>query len=432
MSQIRFAQLQHPVGQGGFHTGWLFESAFPIRIDPLQGTPSFVWAYDCGSDQLSILRREIKKIRGAPINVLFLSHLDDDHVVGVDKLLLAASHVDEVVLPYLNDDEWALHLASGASSGSLSGSFIDLVSDPAIWFGSRGVDRITYVESGDEDGEGPAAPDRIYPIDPDGRPEAVETDTGKRKPVKVGWTRSTKAEDSDGDGGDGGDGASSARAEVQIAPAGSVASIHGADGIINWVLSPFAFRPPTSKLASFKAMLISKFGSGLTAKAYADAARTDAGRKDLRICYDAVWKTHNLHSMALYAGPAVPALGKIPNTSWHGNFLRRVVQPGWVSTGDFDMTVKKRRDRFIQFYAVYASMVGQLSLPHHGSDLSFHETILAAFPDLSFAIASVGANGHGHPGLQVQAAVEAAIGAGFVRVDESASSSFEIQGTVSR
>ncbi len=90
--------------------------------------------------------------------------------------------------------------------------------------------------------------------------------------------------------------------------------------------------------------------------------------------------------------PCRPYGDKLRCTAWQGNFLRRVVQPGWLSTGDFDLSVKKRRDKFTQFYSRYAAMVGQFVLPHHGSDLSFDASVLATFPDLTFAIAAVGTN----------------------------------------
>ena len=398
--------------------GWLREHRQLLRIDPFQGTPPFAWAYDCGSDQLSALERQIKSIAGARINMLFLSHLDDDHVVGVDKLLLAADEVEEVVLPYLGGDEWALHLAAGASSGSLSGTFVDLVSNPADWFGARGVRRITYVEGDGEDDEGPDGPDPVEPSDED----SVSIDLDG-KPLKSGWTRvispSTPLTS-----------VAPGRAEIIRGPKGAIAPISGSHGELNWVLSPFAFRPPAAKLAAFASELQKRFGVGQTAQGYADAARTPAGRKDLRACYDAVWKTHNLHSMALYAGPGVPPGDKLRCTAWQGNFLRRVVQPGWLSTGDFDLSVKKRRDKFLKYYSSYAAMVGQLMVPHHGSDLSFDASVLSAFPDLSFAIAAVGANGHGHPGRCVQDTVNAVPGLSFVRVDESRSSFFEIGGRV--
>src|SRR5690625_5279469 len=163
MKRIDFLQSQLPVGQGGFHIGCLLERRRSFRGARCDGAPLFVWVYDCGSDQLSVLESQIRSVSGIRINMLFLFHLDEDHVVGVDKLLLTASEVQEVVLPYLNDEEWALHLASGASRSALSGTFIDLVASPADWFGARGVKRITYVEANGEEGEGPDGPDPTEP-----------------------------------------------------------------------------------------------------------------------------------------------------------------------------------------------------------------------------------------------------------------------------
>jgi hypothetical protein len=424
MSSIYFAQVQHPVGQGGVHTGWLFDPHhYPVSLFPHFGGPSlFSWAYDCGSNDRSALTNQINTIRGASMNVLFLSHLDGDHVVGVDQLLTTASNVDEVVLPYLADDDWALHLASSTSAGTLSGNFLDLAADPAGWFGARGVRRITYVEGGDEDDEFPGDPD---PIEPAGEPgvegDPERTSEAEHEPVKIIWSRAPDVI-AQGD-------QSAGRAEIVQVQRSAVAAMQSGRQTLNWVLSPFAFRPSPAKLRAFQAMLVAKFGSGLTAKDYAAKARTDPGRADLRECYDKVWKTHNLHSMALYAGPAIPPTTKVRNTAWFGGFIRRIVQPGWLSTGDFDMSVKKRRDSLINYFARYAPMVGQLALPHHGSDLSFDPAILTAFPALTFAIAAVGHNGYGHPGRGVQAAVSSAA-VGFVRVDEGPSSLFQIVGSL--
>lgn len=105
MNRIDFCQTQLPVGQGGFHMGWLIDSyGFACGPSPSSDT-QFIWAYDCGSDQRSALESQIKLFEGIRINKLFLSHLDDDHVAGVDKLLLVTDEVEEVVLPYLNDAE---------------------------------------------------------------------------------------------------------------------------------------------------------------------------------------------------------------------------------------------------------------------------------------------------------------------------------------
>ena len=92
------------------------------------------------------------------------SHLDSDHVNGVDKLL-ANSGVKEVALPHLDKVDWVLHLAAGINDGTISGTFVDLASDPAGWFGRRGVERLTYVETDRDDREGGPPQGPLAPID---------------------------------------------------------------------------------------------------------------------------------------------------------------------------------------------------------------------------------------------------------------------------
>ena len=428
MISLRFNQLQHPVGQGGFHTGWLSSLASPVSIGPLQGHPLLVWAYDCGSDQLAVLKNELKRVRGVPLNMLFLSHLDDDHVSGVDTLLTTVARVDEVVLPYLSDDGWVLHIAAGASSGSLSGTYLDLASDPAGWFGRRGVRRLIYVDGSDDDGDEDTAPDPVDPVRDE--PALPEDPRALPERLKIDWSRPLRplgdASPDDSKLVDG----EQAPVETVLAERGAVATVNAEGATLNWVLAPFSFRPSRMKMAAFKAKLAIEFGPGLTAAGYAAQARSHSGREKLRECYDTVWKTHNLHSMALYAGPAIAALGKVPNTAWHGGFTRRIVMPGWLSTGDFNLTVRKRRTRLIRYYTRYSSLVGQLTLPHHGSDHSFDAAIIGAYPNLASALAAVGANGHGHPGHTVQRTIAATTGCTFVRVDENPSSWYEVAGPV--
>jgi len=52
------------------------------------GNATLYWVYDCGSNQQDRLSEEILSVAAqGPIDLLFLSHLDSDHVNGVDRLL---------------------------------------------------------------------------------------------------------------------------------------------------------------------------------------------------------------------------------------------------------------------------------------------------------------------------------------------------------
>ena len=85
-------RCQHPVGQGGFHTS-------EIRIRSSR-TEKFTIVYDCGATQNDALQQSIDWYVNnyEKIDLLVLSHLDNDHVQGLDQLLTHIS-VDTVLIP---------------------------------------------------------------------------------------------------------------------------------------------------------------------------------------------------------------------------------------------------------------------------------------------------------------------------------------------
>ncbi|WP_352840435.1 MBL fold metallo-hydrolase [Mesorhizobium sp. M0309] len=151
--------IQYPVGHGGFHVG-------TARID---SEPSpFTWMFDCGSRanvKLDIFLRSWTLGNPTPIDWLFLSHFDKDHVSGVDELM-NRSAVRSVMLPYVNIGELALTLLEEAGRDRLHRWFVDLVADPAGWLLGRGAGRVLFLRGG-EPGVGeegipfePSPPDR--------------------------------------------------------------------------------------------------------------------------------------------------------------------------------------------------------------------------------------------------------------------------------
>ncbi len=77
---IRVVRQQWPVGQGCFASGSI---ATEDR--------SFVYVYDCGSDNQGVLRQAISNLKPQDdlIDAFFISHFDSDHVNGVDYLCSA-------------------------------------------------------------------------------------------------------------------------------------------------------------------------------------------------------------------------------------------------------------------------------------------------------------------------------------------------------
>src|SRR5579871_5967577 len=79
LATLTHERVQHPVGQGFFHTAKL----------EVGGT-HFEYVYDCGAVHNAPLTDEVRVYADRSpdgIDVLFVSHLDKDHVSGLDNLL---------------------------------------------------------------------------------------------------------------------------------------------------------------------------------------------------------------------------------------------------------------------------------------------------------------------------------------------------------
>lgn len=124
-------QRFHAVGHGTFMTGF---------AKPSRHAPCFSWVYDCGSKRRSLLNDPgtflaSRVMRESPIDMLVLSHFDDDHVSGLEELLKQRS-TRWLVLPF---SEWHRRLRDvsigGAKGVSASTALLQL--DPAGWLASR-------------------------------------------------------------------------------------------------------------------------------------------------------------------------------------------------------------------------------------------------------------------------------------------------------
>ena len=381
---------QHPVGQGGMMSGLL----------EIPGG-RFHWVYDCGSSQTESLKREIALVAArGDVDCLFLSHLDSDHVNGIDRLLLA-TNVEEVVLPYLNDLDRLIAAAHDAASGALAGEFLTFLSDMEGWFGARGVERVTFITPRDDDGgDG-------------GGPEVPRLDGGGDGPIRAKWVHQSR--------------------EIPIDPANvsgtgkqvttqrfeMIASLHlsASAGMLDWLLLPYAHRPSDAKLLAFRRAMFRKFGPKYATRL--KAMLTDATvREKVRECYDLIWSDHNLVSMALYAGPRDSSSwsGEClqPPGWWRDGFTRAV---GWLGTGDMHLNVASRRRAMTKHYYSVLDQVNVFVLPHHGSYRNFHPSLSTMMPRLTQAVAAAGPNGYGHPSDSVRQVIQSS-GREFIQVSE--------------
>lgn len=161
-------QFFHPVGHGTFHTGIAQYSGEPCALS---------WVYDCGSKRRSTLDSAIQSLSQTPfgakrqIDLLVISHFDDDHVNGVESLLATWS-VKWLVLPY-TDLAPRLAQAAAVDDEPCSPSTVLFQLDPVQWLAVRGlserVENLLFVEGG---------PSPDTPVEP--RPQGDDPDRPHR------------------------------------------------------------------------------------------------------------------------------------------------------------------------------------------------------------------------------------------------------------
>ena len=392
--------IQHPVGQGGMFSGQLKAGSATLR-----------WVYDCGSNQQDRLCEEIVSVAAeGAIDLLFLSHLDSDHVNGVDRLL-AATKVTEVVLPYLSTAEFALAVVQDVAAGALSGTFLEFVTDPAKWLIGRGVSTVSFVKAVDEDR---SLGDWLIP-EPNGEPLGG----GDNRRLSVQWPAAAVKK------------RAVKKATVQDIAAGAAASIATNGSKVDWLLAPYAHKPSKDRMRDFGKALEHYFGKGLTRSAIVRHARNEQGRDLLKACYGWLWRDHNKVSMSLYAGPqASPNLTslQLPFSQWRsGGPATPRAEVGWLMTGDAELASRRKLDAFLSYYHRVRDRVSVLVLPHHGSRLSFNPRLVRGFPKLNACIAAAGRNQYGHPHSRVYEHVTRFLGAqAWHQVSECPTSGFGV------
>ena len=142
----------HPIGQGGFYTGFL---DFYGR-----NHSQFNFVYDCGTlSERSNLNHAIKsyknRIWNKVIDVLFISHLDDDHVNGIADLLNGI-RCENIYLPYLTPFERLLvairHNPGDTDDFPNFMRFITSPHDYLLEIEGANIGRINYIK-GNSEGE---------------------------------------------------------------------------------------------------------------------------------------------------------------------------------------------------------------------------------------------------------------------------------------
>lgn len=375
--------IQHAVGHGGFHTGHMWDDS-----------KQFNWIFDCGARRT---RRFNDYLRSwlddheVPIDWLFISHFDTDHVSGLNELM-GRSVVKEVMVPYVNDHELAYVLLHEIDRDNLNYSFVELVADPASFFLSRGADRVTFLGRGDGDEELSAE------IPPDDGPKDATWKTRILPPPRqlkgrIGIGR--KATD---------------QASVLIVDNTycDISIERGSHGLrLKPYRLPIEKRTHLNLLKDLKKLMkagtlrSSRPGLGDLSYAIALHARTRHGRANLRILFKDHVGSSNRSSLSLLS---IPQCSEPANTDWwvssrsangHGNGT-----PAWLTTGDAELLDPADLASWQKAYATDLDHVRILALPHHGSDKNSDKS-LQDLCSKAFFVAHAKSSARKHPGLIV-------------------------------
>lgn len=188
---ISFQYRFHSAGQGLFASGTLTPRAQDVQASP------FHWVFDCGSmspkDTLApAVSRYRSLIVGDHLDLLCLSHFDNDHVNGLSELL-DGLHVGTVVMPYYSRLE---RLVLGSTPRRNSDDYMAFLANPTAFLISRAASIGQIITIGgpgeNEDVDLPEGPPDT-PIDPE-RPRR-ET-SWSIKPVEAEVLKTNPALDS--------------------------------------------------------------------------------------------------------------------------------------------------------------------------------------------------------------------------------------------
>ena len=399
----------HPVGQGAFYSEEFSNS---------EKGCSFRAVYDCGSlkycglqrisDGTPLKRKDIEeRVEQAfpdrhGIDMLFVSHLDDDHVNLIPCLKPFQNHrIRRVILPLLSAEEryvlTGYHL-SRSRKGRISDALNSIINNPEEYFGKN--TKVTFVRSVGEE--------RFY-----------REDNQQNRVYRLEELPTIVP------------------SLVEIVISGQAAGLQK-----DWLFVPYNHKP--ERYSDLKKELERALGKGFQIKNLKDPVFVIENLKDLRRCYKALPGGINRNSMALYSGPrdgACSSTGDVVDGDVWGRYcpcdqfaeywLDRVLRhepssifhgcPGCLYTGDISLDDAD----LTSVFGRYVRNIGMVQLPHHGSLNSYGNGNLPI--DGRVCVATYGEkNRFGHPAFVVKRTVVQKGGL-WIDVTETEESRFRVK-----
>ena len=334
-----------PVGQGAFYC-----ERFKLNPDE----KNFInVVYDCGSSNgAKCVEKQIKANfrEGEIIHAVFISHLHNDHINGLE-FLLKYCNVKNIFFPLTEKADTEISLVDSFVNGTKLSKFTkELIKSPRVAINEFYQDNYIALFS-------------IKPCNYEISRENINDNIAK---------------------------SISSGTDVSKYIFNLSSSIK--ESLIDWVFIPYNFELINRKqeLEELLAANLSSFGSLDQLQTLWEENKNDAQKK-IKKAYENLKGSHNPNSMTLYSGSR-----EMQGYQYFSNYCyckycykKRRYKVGCLYTGDYDASKDITFDELRNKYHLYWQNIGCVQIPHHGSIYSYN----AGFSELdSFFVISAGQN----------------------------------------
>lgn len=330
----------HSVGQGAFYT------------EVFNG---FTVVFDCGSDRnKDLVEAEINNTfeKDTRIDAVFISHLHDDHVNGLEYLLRHC-HVQRLFLPLLTPEEKILLQVHNSFSGSDSDFIMNLIFEPKKTIDTRFKGTSVYLVPRSEE----------------------KDDNSELKEVDL--------------------------EELSIGEISQNIKLVS-NQVSGWVFIPFNFKSNERAKQLAKDLKDKKITIN-DADDFKNIWLDRLTQQSIIDIYRRLPGNLNTNSMVIYSGPEIGSRFFIRSlfSSRYCNMRCMWCYPrhddaGCLYFGDFEASGVNKWDQLQSKYNQYWNQIGCVQIPHHGSRHNYHRGINSKKPMLSI-ISCGSSNRHRHP-----------------------------------
>jgi len=312
-----------PVGQGAFY------------VEKFKNGKNIV--YDCGSISN---RKKIPKLiekyfgKNEAIEALFISHLDKDHMNGVEELLKQCE-VKRICFPLITEEmKLALKIKvmiEEAMGNSYSKFMKEFVEDPEAAIKKIKEDiKIKLIE--------------ILPNDEENNKKNDNEDTKNQKIKRI---KKKSGED--------------IAEEIEV--------LEHSCNENKWELIPYNFKQET-RINEFEKKLEKEFGKKISLKEVEKIWKeNEDNREKIKKVYESLKGDLNTNSMTLFSG--VRQVGK------QMQYDSSYVKVGCLYTGDYEAKGKNKWKTLEEAYTEYWKWIGMIQVPHHGSIRNCNDALIS-------------------------------------------------------